>query len=162
MMTKKTKSYIQLTGRNSLAIVQKHFPKVQHVDDADDSIEITVTKHDDQISTKKSPIRCAMAIALKRELHLDGVIMSIGVAYAIKGDRAVRYHVPKRTAREVIAFDRGGYFAPGTYKLNKPHRSARLGAKQGGPSESGPAIGHRRTPHVLTTGIRPTLGSRDL
>lgn len=119
-------------GRHALRIVKKHFPEVNQVIDAKTDINIEVTKHDDEVSRRKDHEGCAMAVACKRKLHLDGVIIARSIAYLIKGNKATRFLVPERAAREVISFDRGGGFDPGIYKLDKPAGNQRLGHVAGG------------------------------
>lgn len=160
MKTKKnsTKSHVQMTGRNALAIVNKYFSEVTTVNDSDESIHIIVTAADDRKATKMDHTGCAMAVALKREMKVDGVIMSISTAYLVKGTTATRYYVPRRTQREIVAFDRGGHFEPGTYYLTNPTR--KLGEHQGGktgPDNDDPAY-KRGTPHIFTANIRSVLG----
>jgi hypothetical protein len=49
--------------------------------------------------------------------------------YLIKGKKATRYILPASTQKEIIAFDRGGKFMPGTYTLQAPSPYQRLGVK---------------------------------
>src|SRR6267143_179111 len=102
---------------NPLSIVNKFFPKVTKVRDATSNIEIEVTKTDQNIAKKMKHDECAMAVACKRKMHLDGVIMAISTAYLIKDNVATRYKVPISVGREITSFDRGAPFAVGTYKL---------------------------------------------
>lgn len=151
-MTTKKKAAIN----RALSIVRKYFPEVNKVSDAKASLSIEVTKHDDQVATKKAHKGCAMAVACKRKLNLDGVIISVKTAYMIKGNKAIRFRVPERVSREVVSFDRGGGFEPGKYKLNKPDTP--LGEAHSG--KSGPSSTHKATKqHVLTKNIRTVLGS---
>jgi len=103
--------------RRSLAIVQKFFPKVTTVKDGTDDLEVEVTKQDATSSRKKDHNNCAMAVACKRKAKADGIIISISMAYIIKGNTATRYQVPNSVGREITAFDRGARFAEGNYEL---------------------------------------------
>jgi len=114
----------------ALRVVQKFFPQVTTIEDAAECVEIEVTKQDDKIAKKKDHKTCAMAVACKRKLGLDGVLISINTAYLVKGTKARRYHLPQSVAREVVSFDRGAGFAPGQYQLSKVPKSLRLGTKQ--------------------------------
>lgn len=142
--------------------VRKFFPKVAKVTDASKGIEIEVTKRDDQTSKRNDHAGCAMAVACKRTLHLDGVIISRSVAYLVKGDEAVRYDVPESTTREVISFDRGGGFDPGVYKLDKPER--KLGEAHAYAGEHSPKShtgGLAKRFRHLTSNVRVNLNSKD-
>jgi hypothetical protein len=141
--------------------VRKFFPKVTRVTDAAKGLEIEVTKQDDKTSRRSDHAGCAMAVACKRELKLDGVIIARTVAYLVKGDEATRYYVPERAAREVISFDRGGGFDPGTYQLNRP--SWKLGQSHGKPPASGTGTtgGLAKRFRHLTNNVRTVLGSRE-
>lgn len=114
----------------ALRVVQKFFPHVTVIQDAVECVEIEVTKRDDKTATKKDHKTCAMAVACKRKLGLDGVLISVNTAYLVKGNIARRYKLPESVAREVVSFDRGGGFAPGQYKLSRVPKSLRLGAKK--------------------------------
>src|SRR5262249_8329569 len=103
-----------------MLIVHKFFPNVKRVKDASRPIEIQVTKADSSSKGRKNHKTCAMAAACKRAFHLDGAIVSKRMAYLIRGPVATRYEIPESVAREVVSFDRGGGFAPGTYRLGTP------------------------------------------
>ncbi len=143
----------------ALNVVRKYFPEVNRVMDAKAHMNIEVTKHDDSVATKKAHKGCAMAVACKRKLNLDGVIISVKTAYMIKGKKAIRFIVPEHVSREVVSFDRGGHFEPGEYSLNKPTSTHRLG--EGGHysgKHSGKSGTHTKT-FKFTKGIRSVLGS---
>jgi len=142
----------------ALGVVRKYFPEVNKVSDAKAPLNIEVTRYDDTIATKKAHKGCAMAVACKRKLNLDGVIISVKTAYMIKGKKAIRFQVPEHVSREVVSFDRGGHFEPGSYKLIKPSRKLGEGHKSGNHhNDSG---GHTKPrEHVLTKNIRSVLGS---
>jgi hypothetical protein len=138
----------------ALHIVQKEFPQVTNVIDADKPITIEVTEADSKNARLKNHKKCALAEACKRKEHADGVLISIGTAYVIKGNRAIRYRVPELTAREIVSFDRHGGFQPGVYELKTNHASAKIGADHRGGSYTG--TGKRRTKH-RTENIRTSL-----
>lgn len=145
----------------ALGIVRKFFPNVTSVTDATKPVTIEVTKRDAASEGKKDHKACAMAVACKRKLHLDGVVISRSVAYLVKDAVATRYGVPEQVAREVVAFDRGGAFEPGEYRLDKPTRIKLLGAAKdadGRPEHSKTKAG-RGEPHHMTTNIRTALGA---
>lgn len=127
-MEKRMNSYkLQKAKLHVLAKVNKYFPSVTEVKDASSHIDIEVTSEDCAASTSKEPSNCALATACKREKY-DGAIISLGVAYLITGNKALRYRVPSRIAREIVSFDRNHDFRPGAYRLNAPAKSEKMGA----------------------------------
>lgn len=141
---------------DSLRIVQKFYPDVSAVKDATKAVRIEVTKADVRTSAVKSHKGCAMAVACKRKMHLDGVVISRSIAYLVKENLATRYEVPAALAREVVAFDRGGSFETGEYQLKKPHAYIAMGTsrKTGKRDGSKPA----QSPRHVTANIRTSLG----
>jgi hypothetical protein len=144
----------------ALQVVQKFFPEVKEVVDAERNAIIEVTKQDEKTANKKSHKTCAMAVACKRKFNLDGVVISVNRAYLVKGKKARRFMLPESVSREVVSFDRDGGFEPGEYELQKVPRSSRLdrvikGNGHGGGSPNSP----RRHVHK-TGGIRTSLGSK--
>ena len=141
----------------SRQILRAHgFKNVTRVVDASKRVQIEVTKGDVSASARKSHRGCAMAVACKRKLQLDGVIMSRSIAYLIKDKVATRYTVPATLAREVVSFDRSGIFEPGSYHLSKPEQIlGRRGGKtvHGTPKKSLEGMRH------ITANVRTSLGS---
>lgn len=123
----------------SLKIVQKLFPQVRHILEARKSIRIQVTDRDTKSASVKNHKECALAVACKRMLPIDGVIISRSVAYAIVGDKATRYMLPQSASREIVSFDRGSGFYPGTYQLSRPAKAERRAARRSRKNSS-PAI----------------------
>ena len=158
-MKKKTKK--KTTGSHSLAVVKKFFPNVEDVEDARCHAEVTVTAADEKASKKMDHDSCAMAVACKRELKVDGVIISRKTAYLIKGTKATRYELPESVSREVVSFDRGGGFAPGDYNMRPPSESRRLGVMRGGNGARNGNGKPIRRQHK-TSNIRAVLGSKEL
>lgn len=151
----------KLHGNFALKNVQKFFPKVSKVSDAEEDMEIEVTDRDERTAAKKDHTQCALAVACKRSQHADGVLISVHAAYVIKGDEATRFSLPESAKREVVSFDRGAKFSPGEYVLKKPSKSQRLGARteRNTHATTRPHKAKRRKPHV-TDGIRTVLGSK--
>lgn len=147
--------------KGAIGIVQKFFPKVKKVTDSTEKAVIEVTARDAQSKAVRDHGACVMAVACKRKLHVDGVIISRSVAYLIKGDEAVRYQIPSSVAREIVSFDRGAGFETGTYELSKIDKSRKLGGRE--KRELDPNREHLtkdvRTHHV-TTNIRSVLGGK--
>jgi hypothetical protein len=139
---------------HALTIVQKFFPHVTEVVDANHPLEVEVTQKDSDQSRKKNHAHCALAQACERKLHADGAIVSIRAAYVIKGNKAVRYRVPEATAREVISFDRNAGFQPGAYRLTAPNPSNKLGRMTGTHKVTGTRPKHQRH---MTQNVRANL-----
>jgi hypothetical protein len=152
---------IALNGKHksrALSIVQKYFPNVQSVEEADKPIHVEVTKQDSNSAAVRNHEGCAMAVACKRKMKADGVIVSIGTAYIVKGNKAYRYRVPPSIQREIVSFDRNAGFAEGEYELATTLPSMKLG------EERPPKGPEKRTGKPLkfrheTSGIRTVLGS---
>ena len=147
----------------ALLIVNKFFPRVKKVTDATEKTTIEVTAKDAASKAVKDYGACVMAVACKRKLHLDGVIIARSVAYLIKGDEAIRYLVPASVAREIVSFDRGAGFEVGTYELAKINPCAKLGARETrtpDPRDSHQPQGKAKAPKLrhLTTNVRSVLG----
>lgn len=109
--------------------IQKQFPHVTNVRDAENNIRIQVTKKDSASGRRKDPNQCALARACIRTKHADGAIIGVGYSYIIKGTTATRYKTSVGVGREITSFDRHHDFAPGSdYLLSKVSRLSRLDA----------------------------------
>ncbi len=93
-------------------------------------MKIEVTPRDASSKAVRDHNGCAMAVACKRALKLDGVIISRSIAYLIKGDHATRFKLPESISREVVSFDRGAGFAVGKYELERVPKTSRLGYRE--------------------------------
>lgn len=143
-----------------LKTIKEFFPNVETVTEATSNVVVEVTKRDINSSAVKKHDACAMAVACKRKFDLDGVIVSRRVAYLIKNNVARRYRVPESVAREIVSFDRGSGFMPGSYHLERPAKSVSLKAQR--ERDSNRPRGDRgskpkKTRHI-TTNIRQVLG----
>lgn len=144
---------------HALAIVRKFFPDVTEVHDADEDSLIEVTANDSKVAKAKDHNDCAMAVACKRAFKARGVIISVGQAYIIKKEGAIRFSLPQSVSREIVSFDREAGFAEGTYKLSKPSGTHRLGAHVGA-REWDRGAGNKRKPFKhFTSNIRVSLGA---
>ena len=111
--------------------VRKYFPDVNRVVDANDTIEVTVTRKDSRTAKPKNPSQCALAQACVRELKADGAIINVGTSYIIRGEVATRYKTSVAVGREITSFDRGAEFEAGfDYKLSKVSPAGKLGARK--------------------------------
>lgn len=144
---------------SALQNVQKYFPGVESVVDAKEPITVEVTKQDNKSAKVKNHQACAMAVACKRTMKADGVIVSVSTAYVINGTTATRYRIPESVSREVISFDREAGFDPGLYSLAVCEPTSKLGASRGGNTGRTGTGNKKKTKHQ-TGGIRTVLGSK--
>lgn len=142
---------------DSLSIVQRFFPDVEVVKDASRNVTIEVTKKDINSSQVKNLKSCAIAQACKRAMHLDGVVISRSIAYLVKDKHAIRYVLSDAATKEIIAFDRGGSFEPGEYKLHKPHDAIAINSGHQAPTSRNKKRAKRGSPRHLTANIRMSL-----
>jgi hypothetical protein len=94
--------------------------------DAEESLIIEVRKADVSRGDPKSPGDCALARACKREQKEEGVIAAYffrSCAWLEYADKMVRYTLPSSVQKEIVAFDRGTKFVPGTYQISKVPKS---------------------------------------
>lgn len=144
-------------GKSALGIVRKYYPEVTKVRDAKKNVTIAVTPDDCKGSRKKSPSSCALARACERSY--DGAIVSMSVAYLVKGNVAHRYRVPQAISRELVSFDRHHDFAPGEYRLKAPSKTQKMGPRKWAQPENRPSgreygNGGNKQRHHRTAGIR--------
>ena len=142
----------------TLQIVQRFFPQVQKVVDATRDQAIEVLPSDAASEGKKNHAQCAMAVACKRALHLDGVIISRTTAYLIKGKLARRFMLPVTVAREITSYDRGAGFSVGKYHLARIPKSRTIGFHKGGKDHEGNRNGKGPKYRHVTNRIRTVLG----
>lgn len=117
--------------KHALSRIKKYFPNVLTVsDEINKGIVIHVEERDCQKSKKGNFDECALALAVKREHHVDGALIGAAFSYLIKGTHATRYKTPESVAREIVSFDRHKDFAEGSYHLATVNASQRLGTKR--------------------------------
>src|SRR5689334_17574200 len=123
------------------------------VQDARKPMMLTITKEDCKNGDPKHPQTCAAARALQREFRAKEVRVHLSRVYIkTTPDKWTRYTVPKSLRSEIIAFDRGGAFAPGEYYLQAARPSIRLGSKRKKPSKRNgthPQRGRRASRHMV-------------
>ena len=142
--------------QSALSIVRMYFPGVEKVSDADKSIDIEVTEKDNRDSTPLDHAVCAFAVACKRTLKADGVLVGIKTAYVIFGKQALRYRLLESTSREIVSFDRHAGFVSGRYALRAPEPYAQLGYERTGRTRN--TSGRKRGPMHVTKNVRTILG----
>lgn len=141
-----------MLGRSALKIVQKYHPGVTRVVDAKHSAKVKVTKRDCDVSTSKAPNACALAHAFGRKY--DGAVISLAVAYLIKGKTATRYRVGSHISRELVSFDRHHDFALGEYQIYAPTGTEKLGSGHSGKMNGKRGKGRKYRPTNKTSGVR--------
>jgi hypothetical protein len=86
--------------------------------DAKSKAVIHITQQDTVKGANKDPGACAAARAAKRDIvDCLSARVHIGRIYIEHKDKWVRYQTPDSLRTEIIAFDKGGSFQPGTYAL---------------------------------------------
>jgi hypothetical protein len=116
-------------------------------------IQMTITKADCKNGNPKHPDTCAAARCLMRELHASEVRVHLSRVYVkTTPDKWVRFMTTKPLRTEIIAFDRGGTFEPGTYHLSAVRKSVRSRAARKPVRKPGsrPQNGTRSKRHVVT------------
>lgn len=147
------------TSLRSLMIVREYFPGVTEVNDAKGKATIEITEMDSKKAVPLDHEVCALAVACKRSLKADGVLIGINTAYVIHGHTATRYSLLETTSREIVSFDRHAGFFSGEYTLNPPCPSRRLGIER----ETGPKTnetGRNIKMRHVTANIRTKLGKK--
>lgn len=121
--------------------------------DAKRSVTLHITNADIKKSDPKKPENCAAANCIKRELHADEVRVHLSRIY-IRANQGnwQRYSTPQALRSEIIAFDRGGSFAPGEYILSPLQLSQRAHRKHKKVKKPGskPQRGNRKKSHIVT------------
>jgi hypothetical protein len=120
--------------------------------DAKKPLTLTIIDNDINKASIKEPADCAVARACRRQFMAKEVRVHLARVYlrTNKGNW-VRYMTPRYLRSEIIAFDRGGKFMPGEFKLAPPNPADRLGAKRKtGPKIAKKAPLRRATRHIVT------------
>lgn len=144
----------------------------KRVVDASKPATVVITPRDIAKGDNKNPSGCAAAMAAKHSI--EGCLSArvhIGRVYIEQDKKWVRYNTPDSLKQEIIAFDRGGSFAPGEYVL-RPVSAAETPAGRrnaNGPRGSGTtgAARNRRKKLMVAkikrhevSGIRPKGANR--
>jgi hypothetical protein len=97
--------------------------------DATKDLTLVVTNKDIMKANLKSPSNCAAARACRRQTgHEARIHISRVYIKENGGDIWVRYITSHNLRDEIISFDRGGSFLPGTFHLRRPEPSRKLGS----------------------------------
>lgn len=98
------------------------------VKDADEKFVLTITKADVKSGAAKTSSQCAAAKALCRQTGCEEARVHFSRVYIRKQGKWLRFGAPPSLRNEVIAFDRGGEFAPGEYVIGPAQPIVRLDA----------------------------------
>jgi hypothetical protein len=115
---------------------------------------VHITKQDVRLGAKKSPGKCAAALAAKRQFHADEARVHLGRTYLRFGKKWTRYLTPIALKAEIISFDRGGTFTPGDYKLHKISPAKMMGKRQSASEKKRKRPIRRRGPYHVFVGVR--------
>ena len=135
-------------------------PRITAIDglpvvDAKRPLTLTVTKADitRAADSSQEPDRCAVARACKRELHVIEARVHLARVYLrTNNSNWVRYQPPGAMRAEIIAFDRGGTFEPGEFRLQKVPPKDALGTPRRGGTRT--VTGKKRRKYTLITNVR--------
>lgn len=121
------------------------------VKNATKSITIHISANDVKNGTLKKPQACAAALCCKRELGATEARVHTARVFLRHNGHWTRYMTSAALKAEIVAFDRGGKFEPGEYRLNKMQPSRAHRKKSGPRTGKGKKRGHY---HILTN-VRP-------
>lgn len=127
--------------------------------DATEHMMIDISPDDCLRGKTKDPGSCAAARAIMRDYDVKAARVHVGLTYVEEEDRWLRYRTSAALRTELVAFDRGGPFEPGTYMLSPPPKSAtlefqRTHNKGASKRRNGKGKTPKRTRHE-TTNVRP-------
>jgi hypothetical protein len=127
--------------------------------DAKKAISLTINAKDVDRADPKRPDNCAVAIACRRQTHAKEVRVHLGRVYVRANDlNWQRYITPRPMRAEIIAFDRGGEFEPGTFTLSAPQPTKRVTGKRQGTSRQrvakGVTGGKKRAAYHVVKNVR--------
>lgn len=138
------------------------------VEDANEKLQVVITKSDVRLGSTKNAKACAAAVALCRQTGCEAARVHLSRVYIKKSGKWTRFATPPSLRSEIIAFDRGGKFEPGEYtlapvqpivRLGSPKRKEWLRKHRQRPAKSKqPQKGVRSKPHVVS-GIRERMST---
>jgi hypothetical protein len=134
------------------------------VEDAKRKITLAVTEEDVRLGTLKQARSCAAANAICRQTGATEARVHASRAYIKQGGKWLRFTVPLAMRSEIIAFDRGGDFAPGEYILTPVQPSVRLGVVRNHGVEKRKGNHHsknkRKRAYHVVSGVRKRMSER--
>jgi hypothetical protein len=125
--------------------------------DASEPLPVKITKSDVRMGATKNATSCAAARAICREGFTEARVHAARTYVRRPDGKWLRYQTPPALRSEIVAFDRGGVFEPGDYKLVPIQPSQTIGQrakrKNYHTKSHGSPNSPKRKNHV-TTGIR--------
>lgn len=101
--------------------------------DAAKPVTLEILDRDIAKADRKEPLDCVVARACRRDLGAKEVRVHLTRIYVRFSDGSwQRFVTPKRMRTDIIAFDRGGSFPPGSFVLVPPPLSQKLTGKREG------------------------------
>jgi hypothetical protein len=117
--------------------------------DSKKPVTIEITSRDIENGDAKDPGNCAMARACKRARHATAAKVHLTRTYLKVDGKWLRFRTPDSLRAEIIAFDRGGKFAPGEYTLALMPPALKLGARKKDPRPTRKRGKKRRAYHAV-------------
>ncbi len=115
-------------------------------------ITLHITAADVKAGDTKDPGACAAARCILREVKGSvAARVHLGRTYIKTKDKWLRFITPEPLRGEIIAFDRGGKFEPGTYTLRPMPPSNRNGKKTWKSSN----VGRQKPKHLQKPRAKP-------
>lgn len=128
------------------------------VKDALRAITLEIDRKDISGADRKKPETCVAAAACHAHLgKVKDVRVHLSRIFILREKAAFweRYETPKALRAEIIAFDRGGRFEPGTFVLVPPPDKARRGGARKVSGDRGKAASKRaKAMRHMTAGVR--------
>lgn len=114
-------------------------------------LKIDITPRDIKSANRKSPSSCVVSQACKGMEHIKEIRTHLSRTYVRSNEgNWVRYMTPRSLRDEIIAFDRGGSFEPGTYVLEPPPKNREATGKRQGSNKRKKTGRRRRSAHVIS------------
>lgn len=136
--------------------------------DAKKSIVLKITPKDVTLGNTKDPGSCAAARCLLRQPDVEAARVHIARTYVKIAGKWMRYKTTAPLRQEIVTFDRGGVFEPGTYMLKplseweaasgRRQGSNKAGARDRGSKDRTPKKPRRK--YHAVTGVRASGANR--
>lgn len=130
-----------------MKLKDKETGSVYEIRDAHKNLKVRVTNKNVNEGIQCDACNCAIAMGVKEKPGLDYVRIGAGVAFVgnKNDDYLLRYTLKNTDRRMAKAFDVAKVFLPGTYTLQAPVGSKKIGARSGSKSGSQTRNGRART-----------------
>lgn len=122
--------------------------------DATKPVSIKINAKDVKDGGVKNAAACAAALACKRLFNSADARVHVSKTYVKVNNKWIRFRTPQSLRAEIVAFDRGGRFAPGEYTLGKVEPANRLGARKKPPGGHNPKPKRRIAKRHMTVDVR--------